>query len=291
MSSLLKSTLNTRALPTGNLRYIRSDYPGNLSKEEVNWLLKNNVVTVIDLREEKEYQKNICILESEPGFTYCHLPVTGGADIPASVEEVADIYLGMLDEQMNRIISTILKARTNVLFFCTAGKDRTGVVSAVLLKRLGFDDDVIIEDYMKSKDNLFNYLTTYVESHPEIDIEIENSAKKYALDNDNFIIDARLGWYAVPESFKVYLKVDIDEAAKRAFNDEKRKDLENFSSFEDHKRALIERFEEENKRYFNLYGVRKDDMNNYDLVVDTTSLTPEEVADIIIKEYKTWKNE
>ena len=57
MSSLLKSTLNTRALPTGNLRYIRSDYPGNLSKEEVNWLLKNNVVTVIDLREEKEYQK------------------------------------------------------------------------------------------------------------------------------------------------------------------------------------------------------------------------------------------
>ena len=53
MSSLLKSTLNTRALPTGNLRYIRSDYPGNLSKEEVNWLLKNNVVTVIDLREEK----------------------------------------------------------------------------------------------------------------------------------------------------------------------------------------------------------------------------------------------
>ena len=172
MSSLLKSTLNTRALPTSNLRYIRSDYPGNLSKEEVNWLLKNNVVTVIDLREEKEYQKNICILESEPGFSYCHLPVTGGADIPASVEEVADIYLGMLDEKMNRIISTILKAGTNVLFFCTAGKDRTGVVSAVLLKRLGFGDDVIIEDYMKSKDNLFNYLTTYVESHPEVDIGI-----------------------------------------------------------------------------------------------------------------------
>ena len=87
------------------------------------------------------------------------------------------------------------------------------------------------------------------------------------------------------------MKVDIDEAAKRAFNDEKRKDLENFSSFEEHKKALIERFEEENERYFNLYGVRKDDMNNYDLVVDTTSLTPEEVADIIIKEYKTWKNE
>ena len=97
------------------------------------------------------------------------------------------------------------------------------------------------------------------------------------------VIDARLGWYAVPESFKVYLKVDIDEAAKRAFNDEKRKDLENFLSFEEHKKALIDRFNGENKRYFNLYGVRRDDMTNYDLVVDTTSLIPNEVADIIIR--------
>ena len=32
--SLFRSTLNTRALPTGDFRYIRSDYPGNLSDEE-----------------------------------------------------------------------------------------------------------------------------------------------------------------------------------------------------------------------------------------------------------------
>ena len=61
-------------------------------------------------------------------------------------------------------------------------------------------------------------------------------------------------------------------------------------SFEEHKKALIDRFKSENKRYFNLYGVRRDDMTNYDLVVDTTSLTPNEVADIIIREFKIWKN-
>ena len=38
MSSLLRSTLNTRVLPTGDLRYIRSDFPGKLSDEEVRWL-------------------------------------------------------------------------------------------------------------------------------------------------------------------------------------------------------------------------------------------------------------
>ena len=46
---------------------------------------------------------------------------------------------------------------------------------------------------------------------------------EYAREHDNFIIDARLGWYAVPESYKVYLKVDIDVAAQRAFNDKNRK--------------------------------------------------------------------
>ena len=45
MCSLLQSTRNTRALPTGDLRYIRSDYPENLTTSEVQWLLQNNVVT------------------------------------------------------------------------------------------------------------------------------------------------------------------------------------------------------------------------------------------------------
>ena len=47
----------------------------------------------------------------------------------------------------------------------------------------------------------------------------------------------------------------------------------------------------ENERYFNLYGIRKDDMNNYDLVIDTTDLTPEEVAKKIEEEYSKWLKE
>ena len=53
MSSLLQSTLNTRTLPTGDLRYIRSDFPGYLSDDEVQWLVDNNITTIVDLREEK----------------------------------------------------------------------------------------------------------------------------------------------------------------------------------------------------------------------------------------------
>ena len=78
----------------------------------------------------------------------------------------------MIDRQMDQILDTILNAKSNVMYFCTAGKDRTGVVSALILRRLGFSDDVIIDDYMKSKDNLMDMLTAYVKSHPEVDLEI-----------------------------------------------------------------------------------------------------------------------
>ena len=128
----------------------------------------------------------------------------------------------------------------------------------------------------------------YVESHPEIDRAIELSATEYAKEHDNFIIDARLGWYSVPESFKIYLKVDIDESARRAFNDEKRKDTENYETVEEYKENLEKRYKLENKRYFNLYGVDKSDMSNYDLVIDTTNIKPEQVKEMILNAYEKW---
>lgn len=133
--------------------------------------------------------------------------------------------------------------------------------------------------------------SSYVEAHPEIDRRLEAEATKYAETNDNFIIDARMGWYAIPESFKVYLRVDRDVGAQRAYNDEKRKNSENFASVEEYKIHMIERYNSENERYFKLYGVRKDDMNNYDLVIDTTNLAIEEVKQKILDEYTKWMKE
>ena len=170
MGSLLQSTLNTRALPVGNLRYIRSDYPGKLTEQEVHWLLQNDITTIVDLREEKEYKARPCSLEKSEGITYYHLPVTGGGDKPESPDAVAGTYLRMLDEQMDKIIRTIMNAESNVMYFCGAGKDRTGVVSAIILKRLGYSDQIIIDDYMETKDNLMAFLISYAAQHPEVDI-------------------------------------------------------------------------------------------------------------------------
>ncbi len=172
MGSLFKSTLNTRALPIGGLRYIRSDAPLLLSDEEIQWLLNHNITTLVDLRSSEEVVRKPCPLKEIEGFTYYHLPVAGGGDTPKSREHLHEVYRGMVDEQMDIILETILGATSNVMYFCTAGKDRTGVVSALLLRKLGAKEEIIVEDYMMSKENLQDMLTTYVQEHPEVDIEI-----------------------------------------------------------------------------------------------------------------------
>jgi protein-tyrosine phosphatase len=172
MSSLLKSTLNTRALPIGGMRYIRSDAPLSVTEEEIQWLLEQDITTLVDLRSAQELERRPCPLRERAGFTYYHLPVAGGGDTPKSRAHLHEVYRGMVDEQMDTILETIQNTTSNVMYFCTAGKDRTGVVSALLLKRLGASEDVIVEDYMKSKENLMDMLTAYVKEHPEVDIDI-----------------------------------------------------------------------------------------------------------------------
>ena len=172
MSSLLQSTKNTRVLPTGTNRYFRSDFPENLTDEEIRWLLDNNITTIVDLRSDEEIAKKPCSLKEIEEFRYFHLPVTGGGDTPKSLEHLHIVYQQMIDDKMKNIIDIIMNAESKVMYFCTAGKDRTGVVSALILKRLGFSDEIIIDDYMKSKDNLMGMLTAYVNTHPEVDIEI-----------------------------------------------------------------------------------------------------------------------
>ena len=166
-----------------------------------------------------------------------------------------------------------------------------GTVSKIICEKLNFGiyrNGEYFRSLAKEMNMDVTSFNKYVEQHPEIDRKIEYSATEYSKSHTRFVIDARLGWYAVPESFKVYLRVDINEAAKRAFNDINRKSTEKFETIEEQKKDLELRYKLENERYFNLYNVQKDDMNNYDLVIDTTTLKPEEVAEEIINKYNDW---
>lgn len=67
---IFKSTLNTRSILENDIRYIRSDVPINISENEKDKLLWNNITTIIDLRTETERKKKQCPLIDDSRFSY-----------------------------------------------------------------------------------------------------------------------------------------------------------------------------------------------------------------------------
>lgn len=178
MSSLFQSTNNTRYVPGSNCRFIRSDVPDKLTDEEIEWLLCQGIKTVIDLRTTEEQLKKPCRLARLPEFRYLSLPVSGGNVVPPTPGDVSLSYLAMCDEQMKHILKTILDSKSGVIFFCNAGKDRTGVVTALLMKHLGCTEKEIIDDYLLSKYNLEPLLKDYA-AKQDVSAEVITPCERY----------------------------------------------------------------------------------------------------------------
>lgn len=129
----------------------------------------------------------------------------------------------------------------------------------------------------------------YMESHPEIDQEIDDTLTRIGKENDKIILDSRMAWHFVPDSFKVYLSVELDTAASRII-EAQRGSVESYSSHEDAKTKILQRKSSENLRYSTKYGVDCSNLDNYDIVIDTTHMTPQEEADIIVSQLILWRD-
>lgn len=127
-------------------------------------------------------------------------------------------------------------------------------------------------------------LNKYSENHPEIDEMIDNTIRSIGKQEKYYIIDSRLAWFFIPDSFKIYLQVDVDIAADRIAGD--KRDTEKYDSHEKAVDDIKARKKSENQRYWSLYSADCSNMNNFDLIIDTSKSTPEEIADLIISAYK-----
>jgi len=132
-------------------------------------------------------------------------------------------------------------------------------------------------------------LNVYMETHPEIDHEIDNGLKELSKVDKLLIIDSRMAWHFTEGTFKVYLSVDPQTSALRIMNANRAG--EHSDSLEATVKDTLLRRESEKKRYLLQYGVNIKDLSNYDLVVDTTVATPEEVAEAILSGFERWKTD
>lgn len=117
-------------------------------------LLTYGLKTVIDLRSSDEVRQWPDVFAASRQVSYWNLPYSpndyaGGADY----RHLHELYCQSLDarrENIRMIISTIAESEPGILFHCAVGKDRTGMIAALLLDLVGVPAEVIAEDYAET---------------------------------------------------------------------------------------------------------------------------------------------
>lgn len=146
----------------------RSDCPSPLFEEDEETLKKKKIHTVIDLRIQEEISKRPSGFQQLPGVNYHNFNFLIGDRSPDAEEDIPQLYMDMFDDFNNikRVIETIGKAEGAVVYHCAVGKDRTGVISAVLLGICGVPDTDILADYQISYTHLRLLVRQLREQHP-----------------------------------------------------------------------------------------------------------------------------
>jgi len=181
--SLLETTLNTRDLGgyridgTENYtrygKFIRSDVANYPSEKDIEFLKNNGITTIIDTRSLDEKEKKPHGLAGVDGFEYYDIPIPEGSGIPESVEAVPESYYKIAhSENISKVFETIADAEGGVMFNCSAGKDRTGVNSALILWLCGVRKSDIIYDYMRTKENNKERFELIHKNFPDLDMNI-----------------------------------------------------------------------------------------------------------------------
>lgn len=116
-----------------------------------------------------------------------------------------------------------------------------------------------------------------------IDEQIDSVFKTLVMENEDFVVDSRLAFFFIPSSFKVKLNIDTKIAAERIFNDKSRTEERAYKTIEEAEEDLKSRRSLEVERFKKLYNVDIDNEANFDLIIDTTNKTPEEICEKILK--------
>ena len=164
---------------------LRSGCLAHISTEDAEYL-KNSIglSLIIDLRTPKEIEKSPD--KNIPGIQHVCVPLTDKLDTTkldylanryfisksedeksciltqyARIDEVTKMYQNISTDTQSRsavkqVFRLLLDANGAVLFHCTSGKDRTGIIAALILYALGCDRNTILNDYNASAVTFFS---------------------------------------------------------------------------------------------------------------------------------------
>lgn len=156
----LEGSVNTRHLGgykagdrvTKDYAFFRCESPFHMTEGDLDKLYSLGVRAVIDLRSGEEIENEPNPFNGYRDVSFHNISLLDSARPPHFSDDftMGDLYVRMLDlsqEGFKKAFRIILDTDGGVLFHCSAGKDRTGVLAALLLLTAGVDRETVEEEY------------------------------------------------------------------------------------------------------------------------------------------------
>lgn len=201
----MEKTSNTRELggyPVSKQKitryksFIRSDNVSNCNEDDILFLKDYGVQTVIDLRNTSELNKSRNIFAHVDGIQYFHIPLTEchdfDSDESVSTLQLDALYIEIIQNHKGMCKLFQLLAETKdgtILYHCTAGKDRTGVTSCILLMLAGVCQEDIIADYQVSFTYIYPMLHKLQLDYAEMLAHICKSDPEWMITAYDYVIE------------------------------------------------------------------------------------------------------
>ncbi len=243
----LEGTTNTRDIG-GHLgsdnrlfkwkKVLRSDCLSRLTEKDKDYLVnKYKLEKVIDLRSPAEIENAHNVFEYDERVQYINISLADEIDPnkPMDISNMAtnffgDFYLNLIENKQGHIKEVLdeiinLKDDSSVLFHCTAGKDRTGVIAMLLMGFCVVSKQDITTNYMQSATNL-KYNEHFNEGNRKMfekykDLVSEEILKSIAssdVEYIEFVYDKLIEKYSTFEKYFLHIGISEDEINKLVDN-------------------------------------------------------------------------
>lgn len=160
---------NTAGKKIRHGKIYRGDNLDQLTLEDIQKLKSLHINLDIDLRSPEEWGRWPDLLSQVQGVRYERIPLISTIDPVDLPNTLTELYIYLLDHSQKEFAQVFRQILNNAegvtLFHCSAGKDRTGLVSAMLLLLAGVEEKIVIEDYSESADNLKPMLEKFAEAN------------------------------------------------------------------------------------------------------------------------------
>lgn len=171
-----------------------------------------------------------------------------------------------------------------------SGKSSTADKVAELLSYTRHSSGEMVREVLAKKGLTLEEYNAEAKENHNLDALVDERLRALRNQKD-IVVDSRLGFYWIPESFKVYLDLDLSVATARIYKDSvtnSRRGVEHAASLDEVARTVERRVRDERSRFKALYNVDPYNPANFDLIIDTSRHSPQTVALTVFDTYKQW---